>query len=101
MNPNNQDLRTRFIFDDMPVRGLHARLEEVWRHIVGRKQYPAAIRRALGELLAAGALLSSNLKLEGTLIVQVQGQGRLKMLVVEATSNQTCRATARWDETAQ
>ena len=101
MNPNNQDLRTRFIFDDMPVRGLHVRLEEVWRHIVGRKQYPAAIRRALGELLAAGALLSSNLKLEGTLIVQVQGQGRLKMLVVEATSNQTCRATARWDETAQ
>ena len=101
MNPNNQDLRTRFIFDDMPVRGLHVRLEEVWRHIVGRKQYPAAIRRALGELLAAGALLSSNLKLEGTLIVQVQGQGRLKMLVVEATSNQTCRATARWDETAE
>ena len=55
MNPNNQDLRTRFIFDDMPVRGLHVRLEEVWRHIVSRKQYPAAIRRALGELLAAGA----------------------------------------------
>ena len=49
MNPNNQDLRTRFIFDDMPVRGLHARLEEVWRHIVGRKQYPAAIRRAQKE----------------------------------------------------
>ena len=38
MNPNNQDLRTRFIFDDMPVRGLHVRLGEVWRHIVGRKQ---------------------------------------------------------------
>ena len=57
----DRDLRTRFIFDGMPVRGLHVRLDGVWRHIVGRKHYPAAIRRALGELLAAGALLSSNL----------------------------------------
>ena len=97
---NHADIRTRFIFDDMPVRGLHVRLENVWKHIIGQKHYPAAIRRALGELLAAGALLSGNLKTDGTLIVQVQGQGRLKMLVVEATSDQTVRATARWDETA-
>ena len=97
---NHADIRTRFIFDDMPVRGLHVRLENVWKHIVGQKHSPAAIRRALGELLAAGALLSGNLKTDGTLIVQVQGQGRLKMLVVEATSDQTVRATARWDETA-
>ncbi|STZ76887.1 Hsp33 family molecular chaperone HslO [Bergeriella denitrificans] len=97
---NRADCRTRFIFDDMPVRGLHVRLENVWQHIAGQKHYPAAIRRALGELLAAGALLSSNLKIDGTLIVQVQGQGRLKMLVVEATSEQTVRATARWDESA-
>jgi len=98
---NHADIRTRFIFDDMPVRGLHVRLENVWKHIVGQKHYLAAIRRALGELLAAGALLSGNLKTDGTLIVQVQGQGRLKMLVVEATSDQTVRATARWDETAE
>lgn len=97
---SSADTRMRFIFDDMPVRGLHVRLEHVWQHIVKQKHYPAAIRRALGELLAAGALLSSNLKIDGTLIVQVQGQGRLKMLVVEATSAQTVRATARWDEHA-
>lgn len=92
--------RTRFIFDQMPIRGLHVQAQEVWQHIVARKNYPVAVRRALGELLAAGALLSSNLKIEGTLIVQVQGRGILKMLVVEATSEHTLRATARWDETA-
>lgn len=96
-----QNIRIRFIFDDMPVRGLHVELSDVWRHIVERKHYPAAIRRALGELLAAGALLSGNLKQDGTLIVQVQGQGVLKMLVVEATAGQTLRATARWDEDAR
>lgn len=98
---NRADVRTRFIFDDMPVRGLHVRLENVWQHIVKQKNYPAAIRRALGELLAAGVLLSGNLKNEGTLIVQVQGRGRLKMLVAEAASDRTVRATARWDETAE
>ena len=92
--------RTRFIFDQMPIRGLHVQAQEVWQHIVARKNYPVAVRRALGELLAAGALLLSNLKIEGTLIVQVQGRGILKMLVVEATSEHTLRATARWDETA-
>ncbi len=90
--------RIRFIFDDMPIRGLHTQLGGVWQHILQRKHYPVAIQRALGELLAAGSLLSSNLKLDGTLIVQVQGQGVLKMLVVEATSEHTVRATARWDE---
>lgn len=97
---NHNDCRTRFIFDDMPVRGLHVRLENVWQHIAQPKQYPTAIRRSLGELLAAGALLSSNLKIEGTLTIQVQGKGRLKILVVEATSEHTVRATARWDEQA-
>lgn len=107
MNPPNiasacrDDIRTRFIFDNTPVRGLHVRLEKVWRHIAHQKPYPAAIRRALGELLAAGALLSSNLKIEGTLTVQIQSQGRLKMLVVETTSENTLRATARWDENAE
>ena len=101
MTQNHSDIRTRFIFDDMPIRGMHIRLKKVWQHIVNQKHYPAAIRRALGELLAAGALLSANLKNEGALIVQVQGQGRLKMLVVEATSENTVRATARWDETAE
>ena len=53
---NHADIRTRFIFDDMPVRGLHVRLENVWEHIAGQKHYPAAIRRALGELLAPATL---------------------------------------------
>ncbi len=94
------DLRTRFIFDDQPVRGLHVHLQHVWQHIVQRKHYPAPIRSALGELLAAGALLSSNLKLPGKLILQIQGQGDLKMLVAETDSNHSCRATARWNEQA-
>ncbi len=94
------DQLTRFMFDDCPVRGLHVNLQQVWQHVAENKAYPKAIHRALGELTVAAVLLASNLKFDGNLIVQVQGKGVLKMLVAEATSAATCRATARWDESA-
>ena len=93
--------RTRFILDQLPLRGVHVNLEQVWQHIVGQKNYPAPIARALGELVAAGALLAGNLKFGGTFILQVQGPGVLKLLVAEATSEQTCRGTARFDDSVE
>jgi molecular chaperone Hsp33 len=51
----------------------------------------------LGELLAAAALLTSNIKFEGSLVLQLHGDGPVKLIVVEATSSHTLRATARWD----
>ena len=93
--------RTRFILDQLPLRGVHVNLEQVWQHIVGQKNYPTPIARALGELVAAGALLAANLKFDGTFILQVQGTGVLKLLVAEATSEQTCRGTARFDDSVE
>ena len=93
--------RSRFILDQLPLRGVHVALEQVWQHIVGQKNYPAPIARALGELVAAGALLAANLKFDGTFILQVQGTGVLKLLVAEATSEQTCRGTARFDDSVE
>ena len=93
--------RTRFILEQLPLRGVHVNLEQVWQHIVGQKNYPAPIARALGELVAAGALLAANLKFDGTFILQVQGTGVLKLLVAEATSEQTCRGTARFDDSVE
>jgi len=55
------------------------------------------IRNALGELMAASALLSSTLKMDGALIIQIQTKGALKLLVVECSSSFDMRATAKWD----
>ncbi|WP_434779837.1 Hsp33 family molecular chaperone HslO [Neisseria sp. Ec49-e6-T10] len=96
---NNQlSSRLRFLFDDVPVRGVHVKLDHVWQEIKNQKNYPNVIEQVLGELLAAGVLLSSNLKFDGSLILQVQGQGALKLLVVEVNTHLTCRATARWQD---
>lgn len=95
---NNSNSRTRFIFDNTPVRGVLTQIDTVWQEIRQQKDYPQPIENLLGQLLVAGILLTSNLKLNGKLILQMQSQGALKLLVVEVSSDLTCRATARWDE---
>jgi molecular chaperone Hsp33 len=48
--------------------------------------------------MAAAALLSATLKFNGSLILQIQGNGPISLLVVECTHEMTMRATAKWDE---
>jgi molecular chaperone Hsp33 len=91
------DALTRFVFEYAPVKGGMVQLEEVWRTIQSHADYPAPLRKVLGELLAAAALLTSNIKFEGSLVLQLHGDGPVKLIVVEATSRHTLRATARWE----
>lgn len=91
------DVLQRFLFDQAPVRGALIRLDHAWQEILSHHQYPPRLRNLLGELLAAGALLAANLKFDGTLIMQMQGSGGLKLAVVEINADHTLRATARWD----
>jgi molecular chaperone Hsp33 len=72
-------------------------LDATWRAVLDRREYPGPLRTTLGEMMAAGALLSATLKFDGSLIMQMQGEGPVKLLVVEVTSEQTMRATAKWD----
>ena len=91
------DSLQRFLFENTPVRGQHVHLDATWRAVLERHDYPAPLRTVMGELMAAAALLSSTLKFDGSLIMQMQGQGTLKLLVVEVTSDGTLRATANWE----
>lgn len=90
------DALTRFVFEYAPVRGGIVQLEETWRTIQSHANYPAPLKKVLGELLAAAALLTSNIKFEGSLVLQLHGDGPVRLIVVEATSSHTLRATAKW-----
>ncbi len=92
----NKSTRTRFLFEQAPVRGVQVQLNELWQEIRQQKNYPEPVEQILGQLLAAGILLSSNLKQSGKLILQIQSTGILNLAVVEITTDLTCRATARW-----
>jgi len=96
--PGEYDALQRFVFDRARVRGELVRLDEAWREVQRRREYPPSVRGALGELTAASVLLAATLKLEGgALVLQIQGGAPVELLVVECQANLTLRATARWD----
>jgi molecular chaperone Hsp33 len=94
---STNDTLQRFLFEGAPIRGEVAHLDATWRAVLERHEYPPVLRTVLGELMAAGALLAATLKFDGSIILQLQGNGPVKLIVVECTSEQTLRATAKWD----
>ena len=97
------DSLQHFIFEDklntpMPIRGNLVHLNLTFQLAMQHQSLPQVLKIALGELLAASALLSATLKMEGALVLQLQSKGVLKLLVVECSHDLHLRATAKWDE---
>lgn len=96
------DQLQKFMFNAAPVRGEIVSLRNTWQEVLTRRDYPAPVRTVLGEMMAACALLSANLKFHGTLVMQIFGDGPVKMLVVQCGSDLSMRATAKFSgEAAQ
>ncbi|OGV78453.1 MAG: molecular chaperone Hsp33 [Methylotenera sp. RIFCSPLOWO2_02_FULL_45_14] len=93
---NDQDTLQRFVFENTPVRGNLVNLTSTFQLALNKQSLPAGLRRALGELMAASALLTATLKMNGSLVLQIQSKGLLKLLVVECNSDFGIRATAKW-----
>lgn len=92
----NGDTVQRFVLEGYPVRGEIVRLDATWQAVLTRHEYPETVRSVLGELLVAAALLSSTIKYDGSLTIQLQADGPLSMVIVECTSHRTLRGLARW-----
>ncbi|MEP6557914.1 MAG: Hsp33 family molecular chaperone HslO [Burkholderiales bacterium] len=91
----------RFLFDGVAVRGAIVRLTTPWQEILSRRAenratgaYPAPVTALLGEMTAAAALMQSNVKFNGALILQIFGDGPVKLAVAEAQADLSLRATA-------
>ena len=91
----------KFLFDGLPVRGMVVRLTETWVEMLRRRAsntesgaYAPEVRQLLGEMLAAAALMQANIKFDGALIVQISGDGPVKLAVAEVQPDLAMRATA-------
>ena len=89
----------RFLFDGLPVRGILVRLTEAWREVLERRAgadatWPAAVQGLVGEMTAAGVLMHANIKYDGDLVLQVFGDGPVKLAVAEVGADLAFRATA-------
>ncbi len=88
------DRLTRFLLEDAGVRGVHVRLDDTWAQIRSRAEYPAEVAALLGEAVAASALFTGHVKVDGRLSVQLRGDGALRTLFAECTSAGSLRAIA-------
>lgn len=87
----------RFLFENTPIRGERVHLDATWQSVLARHDYPPLLHKLMGELSAAAVLLAATLKLDGSLILQIQGTGAIKLLVVECDGEMQMRATAKWE----
>ncbi len=90
-----KDYVRRFLLRGAPVRGEIVTLDRAWREVVSRHALPPPVRDRLGELSAAAVLLGATLKFEGSLVLQIHGDGPVALFVVEYRSDGGYRATAK------
>ena len=90
----------KFIFEGLPVRGMLVRLTDGWKEVLARRVeagdvFPAPVRALLGEMAAAGVLMQSNIKFNGALVLQMFGDGPVKLAVAEVQPDLSFRTTAK------
>jgi molecular chaperone Hsp33 len=87
----------RFILERQPVRGFWIRLDGAWRELRSHQQNPPLVEALLGEAVTASLLLAATLKFQGTLTLQLAGDGLVNLLVAQCTHDFVIRAVARAD----
>jgi len=94
---NSEDTLHRFIFENTDIRGNYVKLNHTIEEATQHQALPQNIHIALGELMVASSLLASTLKLDGSLTLQIQTNGPLKLLIAECNDNLGIRGTVKWN----
>ena len=66
-----KDYIQRFLFENQDIRGEIVHLDDSWKDILSHHTYPPLIRQYLGEIMAATVLLAATLKIDGSLIKDI------------------------------
>jgi len=90
----------KFIFEGQPVRGMLVRLTDSWQEVLRRRAQvqdtlALPVRDLLGEMAAAAVLMQANIKFNGALILQMFGDGPVKLAVAQVEPDLSFRVTAK------
>ncbi|MBU1376800.1 MAG: Hsp33 family molecular chaperone [Alphaproteobacteria bacterium] len=91
------DVVGAFQIEAEPVRGRVARLGPAIDEILRGHDYPEPVANLLGEACALAALVGSNLKFEGRLIVEARGAGPVRYVVADYDTTGGLRGYCRYD----
>src|SRR3546814_11050873 len=81
------DQLKKYLFPDHGTRVQAVRLTGAWQTGLAHQSHPACVVTLLGELVSAATLLASNIKFDGSVILQLQGEGPVALMVVECTAD--------------
>ncbi len=87
----------RFLLDELDVRGAIVHLDSAWQAVLSRRDYAAPIAELLGQATVATLLMSSNIKFDGQLMLQLQSPNELSLLVVQSDNAYHFRSAARYN----
>jgi molecular chaperone Hsp33 len=89
-----------FLLEDSGIRGGLVRLTETWQRVIAQHEYSAPIKSLLGEGVAATVLLATGLKAKPSVSLQLQGEGALKLLLIQCSQELRVRGMAKGNSTA-
>ena len=86
-----------FQLDEIGVRGRLVRLGPALDAIIERPGYPRAVARPLAEAMVLCACLATSLKYDGIFTLQISGDGPIRLLVADLTTDGAIRGYAQFD----
>ncbi len=86
-----------FQLDALGVRGRLIRLGPALDAIIERHGYPLAVARPLAEAMVLCATLATSLKYDGIFTLQISGDGPIRLLVADLTTDGALRGYAQFD----
>jgi molecular chaperone Hsp33 len=86
-----------FQLDALGVRGRLVRLGPALDSIIERHGYPLAVARPLVEAMVLCATLATSLKYDGIFTLQITGDGPIRLLVTDLTTDGALRGYAQFD----
>ncbi|GAB5415101.1 MAG: Hsp33 family molecular chaperone HslO [Congregibacter sp.] len=90
-----QNTKSRFLFEQLDLRGELVELDSVLGEINAIHAYPAGVSQLLGEFVAASVLIASTLKFRGSLTVQARSKAQIPLIMAECSNELQVRAIAR------
>lgn len=89
----------RLLFPEAHARAHLVRLDQSLQEILTRHtSLEAPVLQLLGEMSAAASLLSGSLKFEGSVLLQLHGDGPVRLAIAECSADLNIRGTATCDQ---
>ena len=89
------DKLVKLHFKKQSCRAVVLHMDQAWQEIIEHHELPKSVRHMLGELSAAAVMLAASLKFDGALVLQIQGDGPVKLAIVEVRTGLIVRATVQ------